>query len=63
MIRDDTKRYILSFILTIGLFTEAFYTGNTLSTSFLSLVKHDRLNVSDIDPESVVDIEYVNRSD
>lgn len=50
--KTNGDRY--AFVDNSGLY-QAFYAGNILSTSFLSLVKHEKLRVSDIDPESVVE--------
>lgn len=54
IVETKTKGDLYAFVDNSGLY-QAFYTGNVLSTSFLSLVKHEKLGISDLDPESVVE--------
>lgn len=54
LIETKTKGDLYAFVDNSGLY-QAFHAGDILSTSFLSLAKHEKLRVSDIDPEAIVE--------
>lgn len=57
LIKEKESNDFYAFVDNSGLY-QAFYTNEFISTSFLKLVEHGRYQVSDLDPESIVEFLY-----